>query len=116
MGYFVPTLCVRGLASDMAVSLHREVSNMVPPAVSGPALAASPPALGQGRVVLVLLLLQGVRHNCGTLQQFWVVFLVLCLQTPTTKLMLWSRIPAHFPTQAWQEPGTRAERGWQCVS
>lgn len=29
--------------------------------------------------MLVLLLLQGVRHNCGTLQQFWVVFLVLCL-------------------------------------
>lgn len=69
----VPTMC--GWAPGMAVSPAAHGASCCP----APALAASSPSLGHGRVVLALPLLQGVRYNCGTLQQFQVVVLVLCL-------------------------------------
>lgn len=45
----------------------------------------------------------------------WFFLSSICLQTPKAQLMLCFRIPAPLPTQPWQEPGTRAERAWQCV-
>lgn len=66
----------------MAVFLHKEVwSHTVSSAASAPALAASPPSLGQSRAVLALPFLRGVGHSFGALQHFQVVFLVLHLPT-----------------------------------
>lgn len=79
-----------------------------------------PPSLGQSRAVLPLPLLQGVRHNCGTLQQFRVVFLVLHLPANSqgsVDALLQNPSSSSNPAMAGaRDQGTRAEREWQCVS
>lgn len=89
-------------------------SHTLTPAVPAPALAASPPFLGQSRFVLALTLLQGARQNCGTWQQFWVVLLVLPLpanpQGSVDALLQGPSSSSNAAVAGARDQGTRAQR------